>query len=167
MKAQPENDAGFKAVQRALLAAPLIFVCHVIEEAPNFVSWVNAHVTPGITAQTFWSVNLSGLVITLIVVGIAWLLPSPSSLLIVAAWLGFLMLANAALHITATLMFQSYAPGVITATLLYLPFFFWVMKKMLRTHAVKRAPLLSVTLLGACPMLLHGYLIVFEGSRLF
>ncbi len=167
LKSQTEAAADFRAVQRALLAAPVIFICHVMEEAPSFVSWANAHIEPDITAQMFWSVNLSGLIITIVAVGITWLQPSPSSFLLAAAWLSFLMLANAALHITATLMFQSYAPGVVTAALLYIPYFVWVIKKMLRAHAVKRAPLLSATLLGACPMLLHGYLIVFEGSRLF
>jgi len=167
MNSRFEASADCKPVQRTLLAAPVIFICHVVEEAPSFVSWVNAHVEPDITAQMFWNVNLSGWVITLIVTGAAWLMPSPPVFLFAAACLSFLMLANAALHLIAMLVFQSYAPGVITATLLYVPFFFWVIKKMLHTHAVERAPLLSATLLGACSMLLHGYLIVFEGSRLF
>jgi len=161
------SDAGFKAVQRTLLIAPVIFICHVAEEAPSFVAWANAHIEPDITSQMFWNVNLSGLVITLIVIGAAWLLPSQAIFLFTAAWLSFLMLANAALHITASLMFQSYAPGVITAALLYSPYFIWVTKTMRQTDAVKLMPMLGAMLLGACPMLLHGYLIVFEGSRLF
>jgi hypothetical protein len=162
-----EAAAGFKPVQRALLAAPVIFICHVAEEAPGFVAWANAHVEPDITPQMFWSVNLSGLVMTLLAIGAARLQPSPASFLLVAGWLSFLMLANAALHLTATIMFQSYVPGVITALLLYLPYCFWVINKMLHAQSVRRAPMLTAVIIGAILMLLHGYLIVFEGRRLF
>jgi hypothetical protein len=54
-------------LSRGLLAAPLVFVAHFLEESPGFVRWFNAHVTQGITADLFWTVNATGLVITILV----------------------------------------------------------------------------------------------------
>jgi hypothetical protein len=44
-------------LSRALMCAPLVFVAHFLEESPGFVPWFNAHVTRGITAELFWTVN--------------------------------------------------------------------------------------------------------------
>ena len=161
------NEAKYKPAARAFLLAPVIFACHVIEEAPGFVAWFNAHVERGITAQSFWNVNLSAGVITLLVVGITWFLPSPPSMLIGVAWLSLLMFANALFHIIATVVDRAYAPGVVTAALLYLPYFGWVIAKIVRARLLGWQTILLATILGALPMLIHGYRIVFFGSRLF
>lgn len=154
-------------VSRAVLLAPLIFVCHFLEELPTFVEWFNAHVARGITSGLFLRVNISALVITLIVVGIEWLSRSAFSLTLMIAWLGFLMLANAFVHIAGGLADWQYVPGLVTAVFLYIPYYLWLFVKALKSERVSPAVLSVAAVLGSIPMLIHGYLIVFRGSRLF
>ena len=164
-KDSPRNTS--RTVTQALLLAPLIFILHVLEESPGFVGWFNSHVAPGITLATFWQVNISALLITLLLLGLEWLSRSAVSLTLVIAWLGFLMFANAMLHITGALVDQQYVPGLITAVVLYLPYFCWLFVKAKQSLRVQLVILIAVTLVGSTPMLVHGYLIIFRGSRLF
>jgi hypothetical protein len=154
-------------IPRGLLLAPFIFVCHFLEESPRFVEWFNAHVSRGITPGLFLRVNISALVITLIVVGIEWFSRSGFSLTLAMAWLSFLMFANAILHIGGALVDRQYVPGVVTAVLLYVPYYLWLFVKAVKSERVNLAVLFAASVLGSIPMLIHGYLILFRGSRLF
>jgi uncharacterized protein with HXXEE motif len=152
---------------RLTLLAPLIFVCHFLEESPSFVVWFNSHVTPGITAGVFWRVNITALVITIVIVVIEYFSRSAGSLMLVVGWFGFLMLANGAFHIVAGVVDRQYVPGLVTATLLYLPYYFLLFTHAVRARRANSAGLLSAATLCSLPMLIHGYLIVFRGARLF
>lgn len=152
---------------RTLLLAPLIFVCHFLEESPGFVEWFNAHVSRGITSGLFWSVNIYGLVITLMVVAAEWFSRSAFSLSLALIWLSFLMLANAIFHIAGGLIDRQYVPGLATAVLLYLPYYAWLFTRAVKSLRVKVTVLVAAAMLGSLPMLIHGYLILFRGSRLF
>lgn len=149
------------------LALPVVFILHVIEEAPQFVSWFNSLVTPTITQSTFLSVNAVGLVITLIVAAVVSIAHGPVSGLIGAAWVGFLMLANGLFHIVGTVALGRYCPGVVTATLFYLPLSLLFLRAVVCELGVPLPLVGAVALLGGVPMYIHGYLIVFRGSRLF
>lgn len=150
-----------------ILLAPVIFVCHFVEEAPTFVPWFNSHVERGITSGMFWRVNLTALVITLIVTGIYWASRSGFSLVLVVAWFGFLMFANAILHITGALVDGHYVPGLVTALLLYLPYYSWLFMRGVKSKLVSILVLIGAAVIGGIPMFAHGYLILFRGSRLF
>lgn len=150
-----------------LLAAPLIFVAHVVEEAPGFVTWVNTHIDRDITQEMFWTVNLTGLGITLLVVLFEWVSRSKVSAVVALAWLGLIMVGNAVLHTTGALVDRAYAPGVITALLLYVPFSALVIARVVRTRRVSPTAAAAAVVLGALPMLAHGYMILFRGTRLF
>lgn len=150
-----------------ILVAPLIFIAHFWEEAPSFVPWFNSHVARGITQGAFWRVNLTGLVITLMVVVFESLSHSGVSLVLAIGWFSFLMFANAILHITGAVVDGDYVPGVITAVILYLPYFSLLFARGLRSKRASLAVLLLSVIVGALPMLVHGYLILFRGSRLF
>ena len=152
---------------RAILLAPFIFVCHFLEEAPTIVEWFNAHVARGITSGLFWRVSISALLITLTVVGMEWSSRSAFSLTLVIAWLGFLMFANAIAHIAAGLVDRQYVPGLVTAVLLYIPYYLWLFVKAMKSERVSPVGLIVAAVLGSIPMLIHGYLITFRGSRLF
>ncbi len=54
--------------------------------------------------------------------------------------------------------------AVLLAPLLYYAWFVWLVVK--RTK-ISRAGIAAVILAGATPLAVHGYLIIFEGSRLF
>ena len=163
IRSNQKTETGFDPI----LLAPLIFVCHFLEEAPTFVSWFNAHVTPDITAAMFWRVNLTGLGITLIVVAFEWFSRSSVSLVLVVAWFGLLMFANALFHIAAAIVDRSYVPGLVTAVLLYLPYYSWLFVRGVKSKLVGLPVLIGAGIIGAIPMCAHGYLIVFRGSRLF
>lgn len=152
---------------RIVLLAPVLFLLHVAEEAPGFVTWFNGLVAEGITTELFAWVNAGGFVITLLFAVVLASSREKAGALLTIAWLGFLMLGNAILHITATVVHGRYTPGVLTSVVLYLPFFFWFFRLSLENFRMKPATAALAVLTGAAPMLIHGYLIVFEGRRLF
>ena len=152
---------------RFILLAPLVFILHVAEEAPGFVSWVNTLIYRDITLSLFLSVNLTGFVIVSGLCMLTAVTKEKVITLITLAWLGFMMFANALFHILATLVYQQYAPGTITSVILYLPFVFWYSRLLIRTTGMKLITVISTLVIGAIPMAIHGYLIIFAGSRLF
>lgn len=150
-----------------ILLAPIIFVCHFLEEAPGFVPWFNAHVARGITSGMFWRVNLTALVITLIVMAVEWSSHSGASQVLVMMWFGLLMFTNAVFHITGAILDRRYMPGLLTAVVLYLPYFCWLFARGVRQKRLSVAASVAATVIGGLPMAAHGYLILFRGSRLF
>ena len=152
---------------RVLLLAPIIFIIHFLEEAPTFVPWFNAHASPGITQGTFWNVNLAALLLTVVLTLAVWTTRSRAWLLLTVAWLSFLMLTNAIFHITAALLDGSYAPGVVSAMLFYLPHCAWVLVRVVQTHTLQPGLVAAAVVVGGTPMAVHGYRILFLGTRLF
>lgn len=153
---------------RALaLALPVVFVCHVTEEAPRFVEWFNSLVTPGISKRLFLSVNATAFAITLVLGGLVAMSRQAALAVITVAWVGFLMLANGIFHLVGTVVHGRYSPGVVTGTLLYLPVSFLFMRAVVRERAVTWPTVVLVALVGGIPMYVHGYMIVFRGSRFF
>jgi hypothetical protein len=163
------NSPIIRRPRISLLAAlaPAIFVVHFLEEGHRFVPWFNARVARGITPGLFWTVNLTGLVITTLLAATVWAAPSAGSGVATFAWLSFLFAANALFHITAAVVDRDYMPGLVTAVVLYVPFYLAFGRELLRGERVRVSTLAAVGALCATPMLVHGYLIVFRGSRLF
>lgn len=154
-------------LSRGLLIAPLVFIAHFLEESPGFVPWFNAHVTQGITTDLFWTVNATALLITVLVTLVFWATKSAAAVVLIVAWLSFLMLTNAILHITGAIVDRGYVPGLATAILLYLPYCGWVAAQVVRTRRVAPGLLAAAAVVGAVPMAVHGYRILFLGTRLF
>ena len=152
---------------RLVLFAPIIFICHFVEESPGFVNWFNSHVQRGITSGLFWRVNITALVITLLVVVLEQVSRSDVSMILVIAWLGFLMAANALFHIAGAMHDKNYMPGLGTALGFYLPYYSWLFVTAIKSRRVSLSLLFVAPLLASIPMLLHGYLIIFRGGRLF
>lgn len=147
--------------------APIIFILHFLEESPGFVSWFNGYVDRDISSGLFWTVNLSGLFICLLVVLVEWASPSLFSSALTILWLSFLMMANAVFHIIAAILEAGYVPGLITAILFYIPFYWWVMIKTRKEKKLSVALMILLALAGALPMLVHGYRVLFLADRLF
>jgi len=106
-------------------------------------------------------------VITVFVVLTELFAPSLISVSLVVLWFSFLMFANALLHITGSLVDQTYTPGLITAIVLYLPYYLLILAGILKTKRIKIGFLAVLAILGSLPMLIHGYMILFLGGRLF
>jgi hypothetical protein len=77
------------------------------------------------------------------------------------------MLANGLFHFVATVAHRSYCPRVITGVFLYVPLSLLFMRAVAREAKVPVLAVALVALTGALPMVFHGYLVVFRGSRLF
>lgn len=152
---------------RLILLAPLVFVIHVLEEAPGFVAWFNSIVTRGISWELFLAVNIAAFAITLALSLLAAYSPSKGSLLGAFAWLSLLFFANAIFHIVATVVHARYCPGVVTAIAVYLPYFVIYAARLRLSLPVSIGTLIGISLVGGLPMYIHGYRIVFLADRLF
>ena len=161
------DNAPTPSVCRMVLLAPLIFVAHVAEEAPGFVEWANSLMQEDITERLFFAVNLVAFVVTAALAVIAKLSCSSEAIVLMLAWLSFLMFGNAIVHVTGTVALGRYSPGTVTSVVLYLPFFFLFVLRALRQFGIGWVNAAAVVGVAAFPMLLHGYLIIFRGSRLF
>jgi hypothetical protein len=151
---------------RVILLAPVVFLLHVAEEAPRFVAWFNALVEPDITTRLFLTVNASGLVVTLLATAFLAVTQDRIAVFLAVGWLSFLMLANGVFHLVATAV-HGYSPGTVTAAVLYLPFYAWFVGRVVAHDRPHPVALFLTIVLGALPMAIHGYRIVFEGGRLF
>jgi len=161
------RNADKKGLGLLIILSPIIFTGHFLEESPRFVAWFNAHVQNGITSRLFWNVNISALVITIVVMSIELIEPSIFSACFVVLWLSFLMLTNAMFHITGTIVDQQYMPGLVTAVILYLPYYCFIVARLLKKNRLTVGTAIVLAMLGSVLMLVHGYLIIFRGSRLF
>jgi hypothetical protein len=149
------------------LALPVVFALHVAEEAPLFVGWFNARVTPQITQGSFVAVNGVAFLITVCLAALLSSSRGALERLVGAAWVGFLMLANGLFHLIATIADGSYCPGVFTGTFIYLPLSMLFIRGVAREAQVPLFMVAAAALAGGVPMGIHGYLIAFRGSRLF
>jgi hypothetical protein len=154
-------------IKTMVILAPFIFTAHFLEESPGFVAWFNEHVRNGITSNLFWNVNVSALLITILVVLLEWIAPSSFSASIIVLWFSFLMFANAIFHITGAIVDGRYMPGLITAIVLYLPYYFFIVYLLLKKQRIMLSWLIVLVLMSSALMLIHGWLIIFRGSRLF
>lgn len=151
---------------KIVLFSPLIFVLHVIEEFPNFVEWANSFLIRDISQNMFVVVNIIGLIITLLLSVFMATTKDEVAVILVLAWFSFMMFANSFVHLIATIVY-GYSPGVITSLLLFIPYFVWFLLSLIRTTKLKLTVIAFTIIAGSLPMLLHGYMIVFEGRTLF
>jgi hypothetical protein len=77
------------------------------------------------------------------------------------------MLTNAIFHMVGAVVDRGYVPGLASAILLYLPYCAWVALHILRGRHLASGALTVATVLGGIPMAVHGYRILFLGSRFF
>jgi hypothetical protein len=154
-------------LRKLVLFAPFVFILHVLEELPGFVVWFNSLVPRGITQSTFLPVNAIAFAITTAIALLVAARPHAGPGLLLAAWVGFLFIANGLLHLVGTIAHGRYSPGVVTGTLLYLPYGVLLLQRIVRDLAWRPALVIGAATLGGIPMLVHGYLIVFRASRLF
>lgn len=154
-------------LRKLVLFAPFIFILHVLEEAPGFVVWFNSLVPRGISQNQFLTVNAVALTVTVVIALLVAASPDRVPGFVLAAWVGFLLLANGVLHLVGTIAHARYCPGVVTGTLLYLPYGVLLLRQIVRDLQLSPGMVFGTAALGGLPMLVHGYLIVFRASRLF
>ena len=104
---------------RTIFILCLLYACHMVEEfTMGFVPWADRYF-----GEFDWTQNLIGNAMFFVCLSVAcWLYyRDPAKHL----WLGMAgamwVLANAFLHISTTILGGEYSPGVVTATMLYVP----------------------------------------------
>ncbi|HLO32625.1 MAG TPA: HXXEE domain-containing protein [Anaerolineales bacterium] len=120
---------------RLLWLVPIFFMLHNLEELPSMESWskrlplkIHPHVSTRqiVIALTF--LTLAGFAATYF--GVEYLHNSTGYLIILG--IQAVLLFNAFIpHIVSTIRFRLYSPGVVTATLITLPFSFYLIRRAL------------------------------------
>jgi hypothetical protein len=170
LTAKPGSSVDWPQI--VVLLAPVLFAAHIIEEAPGvvsagYVSWFNSFISPGLVESGFVRANLSPLLITVLLAALTVWIGRLWMAYVLLGWLSYFMLANAVLHIVATVVQVRYSPGVVTATLFYLPFFAWFVRYLRSRFRASREMIILVAALAGLPMFLQTYLVVFRHSRFF
>ncbi len=155
-----------RARLRFLAMAPLVVLAHIVEEWPNLVTWLNLRVEPDLTNADFVAINVIAVLITVLVTVATSRSRTALPALAFVAWLGFVMLANGVLHVAASLVFQEYVPGTVTAGLLYLPYFAFATVTICRRSGVRPRAAVAATIVGAVPMVVQGVGILALGRRI-
>lgn len=151
---------------RFLALAPVVFLAHVAEEAQGFLDWFNRHAEPDLSMDSFVAINAIGLFITVMMTVFCIRSRNLLSALILTAWLSFLMLANGTLHILASLIFNEYVPGTVTAGIFYLPYFIAASITIRRIFKVRPLAIVLASVIGAIPMFVQGASIFMMGRRI-
>lgn len=149
------------------LLVPVLFAAHVAEEAPGYARWFNS-IVPGqpipeagfLAAQ--WTPLVAAAVLGLgtAVTGSRW------TGLILLIWSSHFFFANAVYHLVASLALVTFSPGVVTGTILYLPFFWWL-TGWVQLRGVALWVVVLVVFFASLPALLQTYLVVFERRRFY
>lgn len=151
---------------KIVILAPIIFILHVAEEFPGLVEWMNSLIDRDITQGIFVGVNFAGLLITTLLSVFMATTKDDIAIVLMLAWLSFVMFANSLFHLTATVV-HGYSPGAITSLFLYLPYFAWFLWSVIKSKQFNSITIAVTIAIGSMPMFIHGYLIIFEGTRLF
>ena len=113
--------------------APLAYALHVAEEtSAGFPDWMRERIAPGFTTASFVTVNTVVMATLLTLTACVSVTGGRVGVWPYFALASALMLWNALVHVGATLYFGSYAPGVATALLVYLPAFAFLVRTATR-----------------------------------
>lgn len=156
-----------RRAQLLVMLAPVFFAAHIAEEAPGYVRWFNRVVAHGLGERGFLEANIAPLLITfLIAASAAWIDRLPIAYMMLA-WLTHFMFANAIFHVLAAIVLRGYSPGTVTASLLYLPYFFWFVHHLRERYRASWDVIVLIVALVGLPMYLQTYMVVFRHSRYF
>lgn len=148
-----------------LSLAPLVFLAHVVEEAPGLIAWMNRRFELNLTMRYFVAMSAIGLLVTVVLAVPRLDSRNHFRAIGLIAWLSFLMLANGVVHLAASLLFREYVPGTVTAGILYLPYFVAATVTICRNVGVRPGAAVLAATIGALPMLVQGISILTGSGR--
>ena len=108
---------------------PVVFVVHVLEEAPQFTAWAQRYASPKFTRADFIRNNVMGMVIAIVFCLAVWHSPNKMT-----TWLFFAFglnqsLLNTLFHIGTTAAYGIYSPGLISSLALY-PWLYYFLSRL-------------------------------------
>jgi hypothetical protein len=105
-----------------VLALPLIYAIHSLEESFGFPRWVAAHFSVEFTDSHFRHNVLLFLAVSALVSLTTYTFPRRITIFLFLTWSSGLLLHNALFHLGATLYFRDFSPGLASSIILYMPF---------------------------------------------
>jgi len=116
--------------RQAVWLFPPAFILHVVEEWPQFTRWAQTYASGQFTRRDYNAIHVAGVFASVLGATLVWLFPNPAVVLLFSTFL-FAPSAcfNALFHAGASLLTQTYCPGVVTAILIYLPLFILLIER--------------------------------------
>lgn len=121
-----------------ILAVPVAYAIHLIEESFGFPQWVRSHFSVEFSASHF-RFNFS--MFLAMSVFIAWMshqYPRRIIIFFLLSWVFGLFFHNALFHMVGSVYFKSFSPGLISSIILYLPLTFLVFNFIRRQAILDR-----------------------------
>lgn len=130
---------------------PFAYTLHVFEELPNFTNWAKRYANPSFTMRQYLLIHLGGIVVALLA---PWALQIFRNRAAIFIFFTFIFTPavcfNVLFHAGATLAFDVYSPGLLTALTLYPPLFYMVTRLAFREGwLTNRMAVVSFVLAGA------------------
>ncbi len=143
------------AFRRLIWLMPAVFAVHIVEEyGAGFPGWVSAMFGQPMAPQAFLVNNAGFMVVLLGLTGWAARRPSALSAFVLLSWASGNLFWNFVFHLATTVIFDRFSPGLVTATLLYLPVSVVVARAALAERVMPVAAFVTATAIGAALMLL-------------
>ncbi|MFN0107033.1 MAG: HXXEE domain-containing protein [Bryobacteraceae bacterium] len=149
-----------------LALAPVLFAAHVAEEAPGYVRWFNSIVGTPIPESGFVAAQLQPFLAAMFLGVAAAVTGNRWAALILMIWASHFFFANAVYHLVASVALVTYSPGLVTGTLLYLPFFYRLAKH-LAARGIAVWALVLLVFFASLPSFIQTYMVVFERRRFY
>ena len=118
--------ASRASFRQAVWLFPIAFALHVMEEAPQFTTWVNRYASKEFTQADFIKNNALGMALGIVLCILVWFSPSRTIVFLFFATCVTQAFFNIFFHVGTTVAFHAYSPGVITSLVLYPPLVFYL-----------------------------------------
>jgi hypothetical protein len=161
MKGTITKIQSFYISSSVILAAPLLYAIHVLEESFGFPKWVSTNFSVGFTNSQFRRNNFLFLAISMLLSFVTYRFPHRIIIFFFLTWLSGLFFHNALFHIGGTIYFQDFSPGLVSSVIFYIPLSLLFMKLVLREGLLNRQWIIVALIMGG---IAHYFFIIGELS---
>jgi hypothetical protein len=138
---------------RLIWLMPASFAAHIAEEwLGGFAHWVTHVVGGAMSEQAFIENNAFFMAVMLALTAFAATARTRWTVIVLVAWASANLFWDALFHLFATAWWAQYSPGVVTATLFYLPVSFVVGRSALKDGVISRGAFTGACAVGAAGM---------------
>lgn len=134
---------------RLIWLLPIMFAAHVAEEyLTGYPAWATEVTGQPMELRTFLASNIAFIVITLLLTRWAARSKSPTAIFWLLAWAAGNLFWNFVYHLMSVVAYDSSSPGIVTATLIYLPLSLAIWRAALDEKLIRPAALLGAIATG-------------------
>ncbi len=125
------------------------FVFHVFEEWPRFTGWALRHASNQFTQRDYNSIHVAGIIGSILAALTVWWFPNRTVAFFFFAFVFTpSVFFNTLFHAGASMLTQTYCPGVITAVTIYLPLFALVSEFACKEGILSAGSVIATLLVG-------------------